>query len=72
MREMEYNGGRFGCFTASDVTCKRSIFSLTIVITSRAVSGNKLVSVLFVDLSESDHFHLMSFHVYSVKFVHFP
>ena len=25
MRETEYNGGRFGCFTARDVTCKRSI-----------------------------------------------
>ena len=25
MRETEFNGGRFGCFTAGDVICKRSI-----------------------------------------------
>ena len=56
MRETEFNGGRFGCFTAGNITCKRSIYSLTIVITSRAVSGSKLVSVLFVDLSDERPF----------------
>ena len=25
MKETDYNGRRFGCFTAGDVTCKRSI-----------------------------------------------
>ena len=32
MRETEYNGGRFGCFTAGDVSCKHS---------SVAIPGNR-------------------------------
>ena len=31
MRETEYNGGGFSCFTASDINCKRSIALLLFI-----------------------------------------